>query len=678
MTDNKKTKLDPKSEDHNGKHKGEKNGSKVASKTQKKPIDSDSDGDSIKVEGTSNKHHSDPHSKRKPESSADKLAKEASQNSNSKSSLAAKVIKTEEAATTSKWWEQSSIDEEIKWNTLEHKGVTFPPFYKPQKFPVRYDGKVIELNARQEEMAYYWSQTIGSEWETKDTYRKNFSEQFLKSFDRSLGYTSLDKFDFSAIVNYIAEQKELKKNKTAEDKKAEKAAKQHRDEYYGLAMVDADTEKIGGYAIEPPTLFKGRGKHPKAGFMKARILPEDITINIGEKNPVPRCDVPGHAWGEIVHNNTVTWLAFYKDDTINTTYKYIFLAASSKFKGISDRKKYDKARKLKDHIDTIRDNYKKKFVSKNVHEQQLGVACYLIDRLALRVGNEKSEDEADTVGTCSLRVEHIKVIEDNQITLDFLGKDSMRYFNTVTVDPQVHALLRNFTKGKSADTNLFHEIDAGQLNEYLRGMMEGLTAKVFRTYNASVTLEKELFKKDVSGLPLDEKVAYYDEANKQVAILCNHQKTVGKNFDQSMGKNKLKIDDMKEYLEQLKTHHKKVKKGEEGFDEDVVEKQVEKKLRGDDGNLKIKPIKRKFPKDAERVQDAIKNLEKKINDEEKKVTQREENKAIALGTSKLNYNDPRITVKWCKLNEVPIEKVFSKTVRSKFPWAMYTELDWKF
>jgi hypothetical protein len=29
----------------------------------------------------------------------------------------------------------------------------------------------------------------------------------------------------------------------------------------------------------------------------------------------------------------------------------------------------------------------------------------------------------------------------------------------------------------------------------------------------------------------EEKVAYYEEANKQVAILCNHQKTVSKNFN---------------------------------------------------------------------------------------------------------------------------------------------------
>jgi DNA topoisomerase-1 len=65
---------------------------------------------------------------------------------------------------------------------------------------------------------------------------------------------------------------------------------------------------------------------------------------------------------------------------------------------------------------------------------QLATATYLIDKLALRVGNEKGEDEADTVGCCSLRVEHITVEDDNKISFDFLGKDSMRYHNTVDVD----------------------------------------------------------------------------------------------------------------------------------------------------------------------------------------------------------------------------------------------------
>ena len=70
------------------------------------------------------------------------------------------------------------------------------------------------------------------------------------------------------------------------------------------------------------------------------------------------------------------------------------------------------------------------------------------------------------------------------------------------------------------------------MNDYLKSLMDGLSAKVFRTYNASFTLQQELNKRQFTeNEGIEEKVGYYEEANKQVAILCNHQKTVSKNFN---------------------------------------------------------------------------------------------------------------------------------------------------
>lgn len=126
--------------------------------------------------------------------------------------------------------------------------------------------------------------------------------------------------------------------------------------------------------------------------------------------------------------------------------------------------------------------------SDDVTDNQLGVCTYLIDKLALRVGNEKSEEEADTVGCCSLRVEHIRFEVDNQITLDFLGKDSMRYFNTISVEKIVYELLKSFANAKKPEEEIFDRINPGRLNEFLKNFMEDLSAKVFRTYNASFTL----------------------------------------------------------------------------------------------------------------------------------------------------------------------------------------------
>lgn len=57
---------------------------------------------------------------------------------------------------------------------------------------------------------------------------------------------------------------------------------------------------------------------------------------------------------------------------------------------------------------------------------------------------------------------------------------------------------------------------------------------------------------------------------------------------------------------------------------------------------------------------------------------KEDLKTVALGTSKINYMDPRITVAWCKRNEVPIEKIFNKSLLAKFNWAMDVDPTFRF
>jgi DNA topoisomerase-1 len=59
-----------------------------------------------------------------------------------------------------------------------------------------------------------------------------------------------------------------------------------------------------------------------------------------------------------------------------------------------------------------------------------------------------------------LRVEHIKLKEDNKVEFDFLGKDSMRYNNTVVVLPEIWQNLQEFVKSKKGEEDLFDKIDA--------------------------------------------------------------------------------------------------------------------------------------------------------------------------------------------------------------------------
>lgn len=53
-------------------------------------------------------------------------------------------------------------------------------------------------------------------------------------------------------------------------------------------------------------------------------------------------------------------------------------------------------------------------------------------------------------------------------------------------------------------------------------------------------------------------------------------------------------------------------------------------------------------------------------------------KNISLGTSKINYIDPRISIAFLKKNNLPVDKIFSKTLQEKFKWAMDVDTDFVF
>ena len=276
---------------------------------------------------------------------------------------------------------------------------------------------------------------------------KIFIDNFFKDFKSILGKGhAIKEFkhcDFEPIRQHLDEQKLIKKAITDQEKLVNKNARNEVLLQFGYSLVDGHIERVGNYNMEPPGTFRGRGEHPKMGKLKQRVLPEQVSLNLSEGASIPKCKVPGHAWGHIRHDPQVQWLANWKEN-INNQDKYMQLAAQSSFKGKSDRSKYNKAALLCDNIDKIRANYKKKLTSKNSSEKQLATAMWVIDRLALRVGGEKdTEEEADTVGCCSLRVEHLHFDPNSEggdsmeIELEFLGKDSMLYKQTIDFNADV-------------------------------------------------------------------------------------------------------------------------------------------------------------------------------------------------------------------------------------------------
>lgn len=82
-------------------------------------------------------------------------------------------------------------------------------------------------------------------------------------------------------------------------------------------------------------------------------------------------------------------------------------------------------------------------------------------------------------------------------------------------------------------------VQTSQLNKHLSNYMEGLTAKVFRTYNASYTMSnllQQLDPKKYKNATINEKVKLYNDCNREVAILCNHKRSVGAKHEETMEK----------------------------------------------------------------------------------------------------------------------------------------------
>lgn len=638
-----------------------------------------------------------------------------------------------------KWWEEQDKDDTIKWTTLEHNGVLFPPPYEalPSHVKLYYEGNPVDLPLEAEEVAGFFAHLLETPHAQNPVFQKNFFEDFKHVLNDTGGtqngieIESFDKMDFSAMHDYFVQLKEEKKSMTAMQKKEIRLEREKFEEKYKFCELDGRREQVGNFKVEPPDLFRGRGAHPKTGKLKRRIRPEDIVLNLGEGAPIPP-PPSGHQWGEIRHDNTVQWLAMWRENIFGS-FKYVRLAANSSLKGQSDFKKFEKARELKNHIDRIRKEYRNNFKSKLMVERQKAVAVYLIDVFALRAGGEKSEEEADTVGCCSLRYEHITLKPPNTVIFDFLGKDSIRFYQEVQVDPKVFKNLALFKKPpKQPGHQLFDRLDPSLLNKFLQNYMTGLTAKVFRTYNASKTMQEQLDLIPNEG-SVAEKLLKYNAANRTVAILCNHQRTVTAGHAKSVAKSSDRIEEFKWQKERLKKGILQIepdrikdtpdyfedincidKEIEAKIHERIVEREIQKyhnkfkrendkrKFEGEEPlpeeTLKewldnVKQLKQQYAEElatgivqlkasmnsVEKLEKAIERLDQRISTSQVQLQDREANSEVSLGTSKINYIDPRLSVVFCKKYGVPIEKIFTKSLREKFKWAIESvDETWRF
>jgi DNA topoisomerase-1 len=374
--------------------------------------------------------------------------------------------------------------------------------------------------------------------------------------------------------------------------------------------------------VEPPGIFMGRGKHPIRGRWKTRVYPEDISLNLDRVAPIPEPPLKGRKWGKIVRDRNSMWLASWVDK-LTKKIKYVWLHDSSHIRQQRDRLKYDKAKKLQTRFERVRRHISSGMVAKDEKTRKIASVCYLIDVLCMRVGDEKDEDEADTVGASTLRVEHIK-IKPTTVYFNFLGKDSVPWSKSITVkDKESRRFKKNlegFMKGKRRSDPIFDGIRSSHVNRFLGKSAPGLTAKVFRTFHATnVTRNYLLHYRVRKGSPDLLKLYYAKKANLETAITCNHKRTPPKNWEQSLSKKE----------ERLKLIQSRIAKTEKA-------KQRQK----------------------ERIQKAY--LAVKLY---------RETRDYNLNTSLRNYIDPRIYKAWSDSVDFDWQKIYPKTLQRKFSWV---------
>jgi len=548
----------------------------------------------------------------------------------------------------------SSIIANVKWSTLEHRGVAFPPEYQSRGIGIVIRGERLILNHDEEELIYVWAKKKNTHYIQDPIFQSNFLidlRALLPEKFRSIDF--INDIDFSEAFRLVDHENTIKeaeiqriKNLPKDEKKKislhKKEERERLKAIYGKAIVDGVEVEIANWLVEPPGLFMGRGQHPLRGKWKPRVRAQDVILNLGENAPVPE-----GAWKDIVHDHSSTWLATWIEK-ITGKRKYVWLHDSAVLRQSNDKEKYDKAKKLEKYIGKVQ----KQIIgimlnSNNINQKKVATVCYLIFKLAMRVGDEKDPDEADTVGASTLRVEHIKFPEKNGkqlIEFNFLGKDSVPWQKTLEVNSQdtrgLYNNLKLFMNGKEHTSPIFDRITSSKVNIFLRSIdtknVPGLTAKVFRTYIATKTVKEELsdpkIRVDKNSSEI-EKIYVMKMANLKAAITCNHKKGIDP-------KNPASRKALEKFEEALRNKEESIKR-----------------IRSD---IAAKKWKTEIQK--RRLEDRLEKLEMHLK-------LQKETRDYNLGTSLRNYIDPRVMRAWLNYVQLDWRKIYTTTLQRKFKWV---------
>ena len=557
---------------------------------------------------------------------------------------------------------------EMKWKTLQHNGILFPPNFETKKIQIKMKGEDVNLTILQEEMVYQWAKKKDApkpgtteKYVEDPIFQKNFLKDFTKTFNGKFKNLQYSDIDFSDAYKLVNKEKEARESLTKEEKKSlaakRKILREEMKEKYGKAVMDGQEVEVANYMAEPSGIFMGRGEHPMRGRYKPSVTSTNVTLNLGKE-----ATVPTGKWGKIVHDRDSMWMASWMDE-LTQKRKYVWLADSAGIKQERDQAKYDKAKNLASKIDNVKNQVVKDMQGSDKKTRRIATVCYLIYRTAMRVGDEKDPEEADTVGATTLRKEHIKLTGDT-IEFDFLGKDSVRWKETVQAkghDKQFHDNLKELVSNKKETEEIFDGITSRHVNEYYSTILKGLSAKVFRTYLASRVVSKYLREhNDIKSKSDIEKLYHAKLANLDAAIMCNHKRTIPKTFEDALQKKRNTLKNAEKASPWTKQEDS-LKKTENKTIKTEKQKEAQKK--------QIKKIKLQIKKQKDKQKERVEKLKLQID-----LTQK--TRDYNLGTSLRNYIDPRIFKSWTDEMSAEWEKLYTAALQKKFLWVKNVNSKW--
>jgi len=561
---------------------------------------------------------------------------------------------------------------------LVHNGIIVPAAPEPLGLSLRVRGQIITLTPLQEEMALAWSRKRDTPYVQDPVFCANF----MHDFALALGVQpdlQVDDVDWTPCDEVVDAERARREALTPEERKAaaaeRKAERLALKRKYGYAIVDGQRVELGNYMTEPSGIFMGRGEHPLRGRWKSGARQSDVTLNLSPDAP----PLPGD-W-EIVWQPESLWVARWHDE-LSDKLKYVWLSDTAPVKQSREEAKFDKAVTLSAHLRKVRARIEKDLASDEQRLRMVATACYLIDALCLRVGDEKDPDEADTVGATTLRPEHITLQTDGQVEFRFLGKDSVAWHKTLRPPVQVLTNLAELsrdarpsgTRGVHGDKpQLFPNIGSHDVNAYLSSIIPGLSAKVFRTHHATSEVHKSLEGSGVRAEHADYKKWHAASlANWKAAQLCNHTKQDKSDWNRTRERYKQRAEKAQARIVAAAAKVEQAEEKLESLQAQAVTAETEAASEAQRGKVKER-YRLRVARAREDIQ-RRKAMKARASDALHKIRAQEDmagkKRTWNLGTSLKSYIDPRVYYRWG--NEVDydvLSSYYPTQLRRKFAWV---------